>query len=75
MKAKNPKLAAMMAQAGLDDEGNAVAAPAGRAQGGGKVAGELSQTPGAIKKRAARDNNPNLVRSTTESIDYLVLGK
>lgn len=75
MKAKNPKLAAMMAQAGLDDQGNDVAAPAGRRQGGGKVAGELSTTPGAIKKRAARDNNPNLVRSTTESIDYLVLGK
>jgi hypothetical protein len=31
-----------------------LAKPAGRAQGGGKVAGELSQTPGAVKKRAAR---------------------
>ena len=34
----------------------ATAAPAqtGRAQGGGKIAGQLSQTPGAIKKRQAR---------------------
>ena len=31
-----------------------LAKPAGRAQGGGKVAGALSQTPGAVKKRAAR---------------------
>jgi len=31
-----------------------LAKPAGRAQGGGKVAGQLSQTPGAVKKRAAR---------------------
>jgi hypothetical protein len=28
--------------------------PTTRTQGGGKVAGELSQTPGAVKKRAAR---------------------
>jgi hypothetical protein len=28
--------------------------PAGRKQGGGKVAGQLSQTPGAVKKRDAR---------------------
>jgi len=31
-----------------------LAKPAGRAQGGGKVAGELSQTPRAVKRRAAR---------------------
>ena len=31
-----------------------LAKPAGRAQGGGKVAGALSQTPGAVKKRADR---------------------
>lgn len=32
----------------------AAPAPTGRAQGGGKVAGQLSQTPGAVKKRQAR---------------------
>lgn len=30
------------------------AAPVGRTQGGGKVAGQQSQTPGAIKKREKR---------------------
>ena len=52
------------------------AAPAvpARAQGGGKVAGQLSQTPGAIKKRQARavkkrtghpaDDNPNIQLGT-----------
>lgn len=35
-------------------EPTAPAAPAGRAQGGGKVAGQQSQTPGAIAKRNAR---------------------
>jgi hypothetical protein len=55
------------------------AQPAARAQGGGKVAGQLSQTPGAIKKRQARavkkrtahpaDDNPN-IQLGTESIKY-----
>lgn len=33
------------------------AAPAGRAQGGGKVAGQLSQNPAAVKKRQQRAAN------------------
>lgn len=33
------------------------AAPAGRKQGGGKVPGQLSQTPAAVKKRQARAAN------------------
>ena len=37
----------------------AVKKPAGRTQGGGKVAGKLSQTPGAIAKRNARAKKPN----------------
>ena len=37
----------------------AVKQPAGRTQGGGKVAGKLSQTPGAIAKRNARAKKPN----------------
>jgi len=53
--------------------------PAGRIQGGGKVPGQLSQTPGAVKKRQARavkkrtahpaDDNPN-IQLGTESIEY-----
>lgn len=55
------------------------AKPPVRAQGGGKVAGQVSQTPGAIKKRQARafkkrtthpaDDNPN-IQLGTESIEY-----
>ena len=50
-----------------------------RPQGGGKVAGTVSQTPGAIKKRQARafkkrtthpaDDNPN-IQLGTESVEY-----
>ena len=52
--------------------------PAGRVQGGGKVAGQVSQTPGAIKKRQARamkkrtshpaDDNPNIQLGTESYI-------
>jgi hypothetical protein len=55
------------------------ATPPVRTQGGGKVAGQLSQTPGAIAKRQARavkkrtghpaDDNPN-IQLGTESIEH-----
>jgi hypothetical protein len=55
------------------------ATPPARTQGGGKVAGQLSQTPGAIAKRQARavkkrtghpaDDNPN-IQLGTESIEH-----
>jgi hypothetical protein len=55
------------------------AAPVGRVQGGGKVAGQLSQTPGAIRKRQNRavkkrtahpaDDNPN-IQLGNESFEY-----
>jgi hypothetical protein len=56
----------------------ATTTPPVRAQGGGRVAGQLSQTPGAIRKRQARavkrrtghpaDDNPN-IQLGTESIE------
>jgi hypothetical protein len=56
----------------------AATTPPVRAQGGGRVAGQLSQTPGAIRKRQARavkkrtghpaDDNPN-IQLGTESIE------
>ena len=52
MQQKNPKLAGLMAQAGMDAAGNDV--PAGRPQGGGKVAGQLSDNPRAVKRREQR---------------------
>jgi hypothetical protein len=55
------------------------ATPPARTQGGGKVAGQLSQTPGAVAKRQARavkkrtghpaDDNPN-IQLGTESIEH-----
>lgn len=42
----------------------AQAAPAGRPQGGGKVAGQQSQTPGAVAKRNARRDAKNAAATT-----------
>jgi hypothetical protein len=57
----------------------AATTPPARTQGGGKVAGQLSQTPGAIAKRQARavkkrtghpaDDNPN-IQLGSESIEH-----
>jgi len=46
--------AAAAGQGAFANVAQQLAKPAGRAQGGGKVAGQQSQTPGAVKKRAAR---------------------
>ena len=48
------------------------ATPAGRTQGGGRVAGQLSQTPGAVKKRNARTFAADQERMATgtESVAY-----
>jgi hypothetical protein len=71
MQQKNPKLAGLMAQAGMDAAGNDV--PTGRTQGGGKVAGQLSDNPRAVKRREqraiARDQE-RMATGTQESIEF-----
>jgi hypothetical protein len=49
-----PAAAPAAGQGAFANVAQQLAKPAGRAQGGGKVAGQQSQTPGAVKKRAAR---------------------
>jgi hypothetical protein len=71
MQQKNPKLAGLMAQAGMDAAGNDV--PTGRTQGGGKVAGQLSDNPRAVKRREqraiARDQE-RMATGTNESVKF-----
>jgi hypothetical protein len=52
--APTPAAAPAAGQGAFANVAQQLAQPAGRAQGGGKVAGQQSQTPGAVKKRAAR---------------------
>lgn len=47
--------------------------PVGRTQGGGKVAGQLSQTPGAVRKRnarAAQKDWQSMATGTNESVEF-----
>ena len=54
-RSTNPKASGTSAgQGAFANVAQQLAKPAGRAQGGGKVAGALSQTANAVKKRAAR---------------------
>ena len=54
-RSRNPKASAASAgQGAFANVAQQLAKPAGRAQGGGRVAGALSQTANAVKKRAAR---------------------
>ena len=52
--AAEPAAAPTAGQGAFANAAQQLAKPAGRAQGGGKVAGELSQNPRAVKRRADR---------------------